>query len=330
MVFAMIIIGAITRLSESGLSITQWKPVTGALPPLSEGQWQAEFDLYKQSPEFIKKNSWMALSDFKSIFFWEWLHRLWGRLIGLVFGLPLLVFWLRGMIPRGYGYTFLGLLALGGAQGFVGWYMVASGLIDVPAVSHYRLAAHLLLALFIMQALLATGFAIGGVRRHPDRALFIHAAAALALLSVTILWGAFTAGLDAGLIYNDSFPLMGGQWMPPDFWAKGPLLANVTENHSAVQFTHRWLAISSVVMILSLWAHALARHKTLPALHAAAGLSVLQAGLGIATLFSGVNLHVAATHQAGAVILLSLLTLALYQSRPQQDQASAARPAAQT
>ena len=158
MVFTLAIIGAVTRLTESGLSMVEWKPLIGAIPPLSQEEWNRVFGLYQATPEFIHKNSWMELEDFKKIFFWEWLHRLWGRIIGLVFALPMIWFWIKGQIPEGYKVKFVGLLLLGGAQGAMGWFMVVSGLNDVPEVSHYRLAAHLGLALLVFVLLLWMAF----------------------------------------------------------------------------------------------------------------------------------------------------------------------------
>ena len=315
MVFAMMVIGAITRLTESGLSMVEWRPLIGALPPLSTEEWQRVFDLYRETPEYQKKNSWMGIEDFKTIFFWEWFHRFWGRLIGIVFALPLAFFWIRKMIPAGYHLKLLGLLILGGLQGLMGWYMVQSGLIDQPAVSHYRLAAHLSLAFVILALLLLTAFSLHVKTMHPNRALHTHSAIALLFLSITIIWGAFTAGLDAGLVYNESFPKMGGAWMPPDFWKYDTIWINILENHSAVQFAHRWLATASVLVVLSLWIHGLLRNAAFPALHILAIFSLLQMGLGIATLLSGINIHLAATHQAGAAILFATLILCWFQTR---------------
>ncbi|MCB9981214.1 MAG: COX15/CtaA family protein [Rhodospirillales bacterium] len=320
MVFAMIIIGAITRLSESGLSMVEWRPLMGALPPLNDAEWERVFTLYQESPEYEKKNTWMEIDDFKAIFFWEWFHRLWGRAIGLVFALPFVFFWLRRMIPLGYHLKLLGLLALGGAQGFMGWYMVKSGLVDQPAVSHYRLASHLGLAFIIFSCLLWVGLSLTlKTRRHASRALNIHSWITLAFIAITVLWGAFTAGLDAGLIYNETFPKMGGGWIPPDFWKYDTLLPNILENHSGVQFIHRWLAILTVGMILSLWIHAIAKKQGFRTLHAAAIMALLQLCLGIATLLSGVHLHVATAHQAGAVILWALVLICIYQTRPHKQ-----------
>ena len=317
MVFVMMIIGAITRLTGSGLSMVEWRPLIGALPPMNEEEWMRVFTLYQDSPEYQKVNGWMTIEDFKSIFFWEWFHRVWGRLIGLVFALPLLVFWIKDMIPKGYKKHFLILLTLGGAQGLMGWYMVKSGLVDNPAVSHYRLAAHLFLAFLVYGLLIwhAQHFIIR-TRAFSNTALFRHGLIALLFVSVTIIWGAYTAGLDAGLVYNESFPKMGGQWIPPDFWKYDGFFMNILENHSGVQWFHRWIAMTSVVVVLSFWIHALSKKIRFAALHGLAIMVVLQMMLGIGTVLSGVHLHVAVTHQAGAAITLFLILLCLYKVRP--------------
>ncbi len=321
MVFAMTVIGAITRLSGSGLSMVEWRPLIGALPPMSEAEWNRIFTLYQQSPEFQKKNTWMGPDDFKNIFFWEWFHRLWGRLIGLVFAVPLVWFWLRKAIPGGYHLKLLGLFILGGMQGAMGWYMVKSGLVDIPAVSHYRLAAHLSLALLIFALLIWTGLALLDLHRknrqqergQGGRALSIHTCAALAVLATTIFWGAFTAGLDAGLLYNETFPKMGGGWLPPDINQYPQIWRNIMENPSGVQWVHRWLAIITLGAVASLWLHgALIKRQGFPAFHALGVMVVIQFTLGLATLFSGVHLHIAAAHQAGAAVLLGLLVICLY------------------
>lgn len=315
MVFAMTVIGAITRLTESGLSITEWKPLIGTIPPLNEAEWNHVFGLYKQTPEFQQKNFWMNLTDFKKIFFWEWFHRLWGRLIGLSFALPLAFFWMRGMIPRTMGPKLLGLLALGGAQGFMGWYMVQSGLVDQPDVSHYRLAAHLALALLILCLMLWLALPLLHAPRHTDRKLHLHAWAGLFFVSLTILWGAMTAGLNGGYIYNYDIPLVDGKLIPPDFWSDcGPAL-NFIGNMVAVQFIHRYLATTTVLVISSLWLHAVVRKKSFLALHMLAVMIFIQFGLGIATLLSVMDLHIAATHQAGAMIVLILLIVCLYETK---------------
>jgi cytochrome c oxidase assembly protein subunit 15 len=309
MVFLMAVVGAITRLTESGLSIAEWKPITGAMPPLTEAEWQRVFNLYQSTPEFIQKHHWMALGDFKKIFFWEWFHRLLGRLIGVIYAAPLLWFWFKKKIPKGYGRRLLFILALGGAQGLMGWVMVASGLVDRPSVSHYRLAAHLSLALVIYAAMAWTVmdlkippplFCLPPARREGGRTkeggLFRHTLASFLLLSLTIIWGAFTAGLDAGMVYN-TFPLMNGSIAPPEAF-------NVFENHGWVQFTHRWLAIITGLMILAIAVRT--KDKALGA------MVLVQIGLGVATLLSHVFIPLAAAHQAGAIILMTLLLVALH------------------
>lgn len=310
MIFAMAVIGAITRLTESGLSMVEWRPVTGWLPPLSEAEWNRVYSLYQESPEFRHKHHWMAVDDFKRIFFWEWLHRLWGRLIGLAYAVPLLWFVARRQIPAGYGWKFAFLLALGGLQGVAGWWMVASGLIDRPSVSHYRLAVHLGLAFILFAAVWWLALDLRRARRNaadaangPCRAASFcqkrHAVIALALMSLTIIWGAFVAGLDAGLVYN-SFPLMGGQFTPPETFHAGSIL----NDHGWVQFTHRWLAVTAG--IVTLWLAIRVTDFTLGA------MVLVQIGLGIATLLTQVWLPLAALHQAGAIALLALLLYRLH------------------
>ncbi len=315
MVFVMMVIGAITRLTGSGLSMVEWRPLMGALPPLNEAEWSRVFTLYQQSPQYQQVNGWMQLHEFKNIFFWEWFHRLWGRLIGLVFALPLAYFWIRDMIPRGYHLKFIGLLLLGGAQGFMGWYMVKSGLVDIPEVSHFRLAAHLSLAFIILGALVWAALPLTSIKMHPSPTICRHACLTLICISITIIWGAFTAGMDAGLVYNDEFPKMGDQWIPPDFWTYPTFFKNITFNHSAIQFTHRWLAMFTVAMVLGLWAHAQIKSQNFKILHLAAIMALIQMSLGIATLLSGVDTTIATAHQAGGATLFILLILTIYQTR---------------
>lgn len=305
MVLTMCVVGAITRLTESGLSITEWKPVTGAIPPLNETTWQQEFDLYKASPEFASKHFWMDLEDFKKIYAWEWSHRLLGRMIGLVFALPLLWFALRRQIPKGYGKKFASLLALGGAQGFMGWYMVQSGLVDRPSVSHFRLAAHLGLAVFIFSLMwwYALDFMKKTTAFPAASGLAKHGWAMLALLALTMIWGAFTAGLDGGMIYN-TFPKMDAHWIPPELTFNAPAWYNGIHTPAAVQFIHRVLAIITGLGILALGLRAQDRALT--------AMVLMQVGLGIATLLSQVAIPLAALHQAGALILLALLLRRLH------------------
>lgn len=297
MVFAMAVIGAVTRLTESGLSITEWNPVTGALPPLNEAAWQHQFELYKNTPEYSAKHFWMEIGDFKKIFFWEWLHRLWGRTIGLVYALPLLWFWLRRQLPQKSGWKFAGLLALGGLQGFIGWFMVQSGLIDRPSVSHFRLALHLATALILFACLLWLALDLRAPLARQKSSRFSHAGwGVLALLSTTIVWGALVAGLDAGKIYN-SFPFMGDDLIPPDF-------INPLTSPAGVQFIHRWLAMTTMIAVLCYAGATRGLTKVAPFL----GLMVLvQVGLGLATLLTQAQTGLAAFHQAGAITLLGLM-----------------------
>lgn len=299
MVLAMAVIGAITRLTESGLSMVEWRPLIGTLPPLNEAEWERVFGLYQDSPEFQKKNSWMSLDEFKTIFFWEWFHRFWGRMIGIAYALPMVFFWLKGMIPRGYKSKLLIGLLLGSAQGLMGWYMVKSGLVDRPSVSHFRLAAHLSLAFIVYGYLLWLGFRLWGAPRNTGSfCLRRHGWTSLLFVSLTIIWGAFTAGLDGGLIYN-SWPKMGDVWIPAEFEnIKAALNAP-----AGVQFIHRWLALFSAA--LTLWFAARIKHLWL------GGMVILQVGLGIATLLMQVPTHLAATHQAGAFVLAGILIFIL-------------------
>lgn len=311
MIFVMVLIGAITRLTESGLSIVEWRPLSGALPPLNEQEWQRVYGLYQQSPEFAQKHHWMAIEDFKRIFFWEWLHRLWGRLIGLVYALPFVWFLIRKAVPKPYVKRLFVLFVLGGMQGVLGWWMVMSGLVDHPEVSHFRLAAHLSLALLIFAALLWTVFDLrsgymlgtGQDRAAEDKPKMGHAYGCVALLVMTIIWGAFVAGLDAGRIYN-TFPLMDGSFFPPD---SDFALVHIVQGHSWVQFTHRWLAVLTGAAILVL----AVREQAYPL----GAMVFVQIGLGIGTLLSGVFLHIAVTHQAGAVILLGLLLYTVHKKK---------------
>jgi cytochrome c oxidase assembly protein subunit 15 len=310
MVFLMATIGAVTRLTESGLSIAEWKPVTGALPPLNAAQWQAEFEVYKATPQYQQVNKGMELGDFKKIYFWEWLHRLWGRLIGLVFALPLAFFWVTRRVADDYKWKYVGLLALGGLQGVVGWWMVESGLIHNPAVSHYRLATHLALALTLGALMFWMALTLlrrdGALVTRPiasTPALRAHGRIAFGFLCITIIWGAFVAGLDAGLIYNE-WPMMGGHFMPSEMWFLKPAILNLFENHAAVQFTHRWLAFTTFVLVLSF-----AWRVRSPILATAV---LLQLGLGILTLLSHVVVPLAALHQAGAMVTLAALLYELH------------------
>ncbi len=323
MVFGAVVIGGITRLTESGLSITQWQPLMGALPPLSETEWGRVFALYQTSPQYAEINAGMVLADFKLIFWWEWVHRLWGRLIGVVFLLPFLWFVVTGQVSRRLGRRLTLLFILGGLQGALGWYMVQSGLVDDPTVSQYRLTAHLALALVILAAMLITALPllfpwtdpVADRRRGSLRTL---AGAAIGALAVTILSGGFMAGTDAGLSYN-SFPLMDGALLPADYFLVEPWYANPFENIAAIQFNHRWFAIGTFAVIIGLWWHSrwvvmLPRVRRLA--NVVALLALAQVVLGIATLLLAVPVALAAAHQANAVLLLSAMLWFAYELRP--------------
>lgn len=317
-VFLMALVGAITRLTESGLSIVRWDPVIGTLPPMDDAGWQKEFDDYKTSPQYQKVNRGMSLAEFKKIYFWEWLHRLWGRVIGLIYALPLLWFWLRGRLPSESKPAFAGVLALGFAQGAMGWFMVQSGLVDMPAVSHYRLAAHLMLAFLIFACLFRMGLAFS-LRPLPDAgrlaAMRGMIKGAIALAALTMTWGAFVAGLDAGLLYN-TFPKMDAHWIPPEMMAHKPVWRAFFEEPATVQFVHRVLAILTTFKVLFLWSRSRGFHadgRLNAVFTAAAVMVVLQAALGVATLLSHVHIVPATVHQGGAMVLLALLVWLLHE-----------------
>jgi len=309
MIFAMVVIGGITRLTWSGLSITEWQPVTGIVPPLSAADWQAEFAKYRQTSQYKLLNAGMSLADFKTIYAWEYLHRLWGRLIGFVYLLPFLYFLVRQQIPRRLRWPLAGIFALGGAQGALGWWMVESGLADRIEVSQYRLTAHLALALAIYAATLwtALGVPVQGVQGDAPRWLARGAELVLWLVSLTIVAGGFVAGLNAGLAYN-TFPLMDGRFVPAGYAQIAPFWRNGFENVAAVQFDHRVLALTTVATVAVLWLAgcraALSRRVRL-ALHALLAVALLQVSLGVATLLLVVPIPLAAAHQAGAVLLLT-------------------------
>lgn len=310
MVTAMVVIGGITRLTESGLSMVEWRPLIGAFPPLSEAEWQRVFDLYRQTSEYRLQNAGMSLAEFQTIFWWEFIHRVWGRLLGAVFVLPFLWFLVRGRVRRGLLPHLVALLALGGLQGWLGWWMVQSGFVDRTDVSQYRLVTHLGMALGILCYLTVLGLRL----RYPasDTAPSVgHRRAAcglVALVFVTALSGGFVAGLDGGLVYN-SFPTMNGDWVPEDYWGLGPAWLNPFENPSAAQLHHRVIAVATVLVVWFAAWRFLAAGAALPAamrrgIAVAAVIAALQAGLGIATLLAQVPLVLGIAHQAGAVLLL--------------------------
>jgi len=309
LIFVMIIVGGITRLTLSGLSITEWKPVIGIVPPLSAAEWAAEFAKYQNIPEYQAVHYAMGLDEFKSIYYWEYFHRLLGRLIGLAFAAPFLWFVVRRQLPRRLVWPLAGILFLGAAQGALGWYMVKSGLADRVEVSQYRLVAHLALALAIYTAILWA--ALGVVRGAPapgsSPGWRRAGETVLALTALTILAGGFVAGTRAGLTYN-TFPLMDGRLVPAGYAQLHPFWLNWFENITAVQFDHRVLAIVTFAAICLLWAGGLQSNLPKPArtaLHMLFAIAIIQVALGISTLLFVVPIPLAAAHQAGAVLLLT-------------------------
>jgi cytochrome c oxidase assembly protein subunit 15 len=312
-VFVMVVVGGITRLTESGLSMVRWEPISGVVPPLNEQQWTAEFQAYRATPEYQKINRGMSLDEFKGIFFWEYLHRQIGRLIGLAMILPLAWFAWRRAIPAGYGRRLTALTALVVLQGAIGWWMVASGLVDRPDVSHLRLATHLVTALIFLGGLIWTALDLLDYARNPEmRPARLHTlpATVLLILALQITLGAFTAGLDAGFAFA-SWPLMGDRLFPAHGWdIHWSVIENLRDNPVVVQFLHRWWAwaAASGAVLLAFKA----RHKWRVAPFVIALLVTLQILLGIETLLSGVAIPIAAAHQAVAVLLLSALIVAAH------------------
>ena len=310
----MVIVGGATRLTESGLSITEWKPVTGVLPPLSADAWAMEFEKYKQIPQYSRLFPTMTIGEFKSIFYWEWAHRLLGRLIGLVFALPLAWFWLRGALPAQLKPKLLGVLALGALQGVVGWWMVVSGLSDRVEVAPERLAVHLLLAAVTFAALIWLAVGLGKRDASPaEPRLRTGANWLIGLVLAQIGLGALTAGSRAGLVYN-TWPLMDGRLVPPSehLFRLTPWWKNFFENITLIQFNHRMFAY--VVILASIW-HLYRVKQMAPGTPAASraallcGLVVAQAGIGIVTLLLAAPIWAALLHQSLALLVLGLASV---------------------
>ena len=313
MVFLMVVVGGATRLTDSGLSITEWKPIVGIIPPLTDAAWHDVFEKYKQIPEYHIVNRGMSLEAFKAIFWWEWGHRFLGRIIGIVFFVPFVWFWWTRRIPRYLAPRLIALFLLGGLQGAIGWYMVRSGLVDRVDVSHYRLAVHLGVAIVILGLLLWTALDFGREARWAADATAgaSHAwtaAALLGLIFLQVLLGALVAGLKAGLSHN-TWPLMDGALIPSGLGAMSPWYLNVFENVLTVQFNHRVAAyvIAAVVLchVASVWRSTGGPHIRFSA--GVLGLSILvQMGLGVWTLLAQVPLSLGLAHQAGAAMVFSL------------------------
>jgi heme a synthase len=323
MTFVVLVVGGITRLTQSGLSIVDWQPILGVIPPLNEAQWQAAFDRYREFPEYQQLRRGMTLAEFQFIFFWEYLHRMVARGIGLVFLVPFVFFWLRGWLNRGIAVRGLVLFGLGAAQGFMGWLMVASGLVDQPSVSHYRLAAHLSLAFVIF------GYAVWLARElrvDRDRVTLPEAGAQLmrrglavvgGLLAVQVVWGAFVAGLKAGL-YHNTFPLMEGRLIPPTLLFLDPAAVNFVQNPIAVQWTHR--VLGTVLALATLVFFARVARAGVDRSFARLNLTFLvlmavQYLLGVLTLLYFVPVALGVAHQAMAMVLFGVWVVWLHRAR---------------
>ncbi len=313
LILLMVAVGGITRLTESGLSITEWKPVTGAVPPLSEADWQAEFERYRNSSQYALMNQGMTLAAFKQIYFWEYAHRLLGRLIGLAYALPMLWFFARGAVPRGYGPRLVLLLLLGGMQGAVGWLMVKSGLADRVNVEPAMLAAHLGMALALLGLVVWTARDMAMLAKAPSaRAARLEALGVIAMLMlfVQMLLGALTAGLRAGYVAN-TWPLMNDRVVPEGIEWWGTLGRTLTSDPYLVHFLHRWWAWVAAAAVLLL----ARRLKDLGAAGyavALGGLVAVQIMLGIATVITGVAIPIAVAHQLAGALLLAVTVAAAH------------------
>lgn len=307
LVWLMIMLGGATRLTHAGLSIVEWKPITGIIPPIGEIAWQVEFDKYKLFPEYQLVNNGMTLAQFQFIYWMEYAHRLLGRLIGLVFALPLLYFAIRGKLSSLLKKRAIIVGILGMAQGFMGWYMVKSGLVKDPAVSHYRLTVHLMLAVVLFSILLWTAFDLMKGQSTKRTSLSKLATIGCWLLGVTITYGGFVAGLKAGLIYN-TFPFMEGHFLPGEWLDYSPLWRNFVENAATVQWIHRWLAIITYLFVLHTCAKII-RRTNYSELKSAAILwisaTTLQVILGITTLLYLVPVSLGTLHQGTAIVALA-------------------------
>jgi len=321
MVFVMIVLGGVTRLTQSGLSMVEWKPISGWLPPMNLSDWQVLFDKYRQFPEFAQNNSDMTVFDFKNIFWLEFIHRVWGRLIGIVFLLPMVFFLLTKQLAGKIAVHAFIIFLLGGLQGGLGWFMVKSGLIDEPNVSQYRLTAHLGLAVVILGYSLTLSFdlikkqrPIVSIADASPLNMIRFSNLILGMVFITLLSGGFVAGLDAGLVYN-TFPLMDGQLIPDEAFDLSPLYLNAFENVALVQFDHRILAITTTIIVIIFRIKSIGLNlpgRSLLISNFLTLMVLIQAGLGISTVLLAAPITLAATHQGGAIILFAL---ALWMSR---------------
>ena len=313
LVFAMVVVGCATRLTRSGLSIVEWEPLVGAIPPLSQADWEQLFQEYQRTPEYLKVNRGMSLQEFKGIFWWEYVHRLLGRLIGLAFLLPMIWFIVRRKVDAALTPRLIGIFLLGGVQGFVGWWMVSSGLVDDPRVSHVRLSIHLGLAFLIFGAMFWTALDLlsNEVRERLDRSLApvaSYATIVSVVIFVMVLSGGLVAGTRAGYAYN-TFPLMNGHVFPPDYFLLAPWWDNFLHNMATVQFNHRLIAWALFFLIPVLWWRAWragVRGQLRLPLDLLMLMLLVQVGLGIATLLQRVPVVLGTAHQAGALVLFAL------------------------
>jgi cytochrome c oxidase assembly protein subunit 15 len=337
LIVAIVFVGGATRLTNSGLSITQWQPIMGVIPPLNEADWQKAFAAYQKIPQYAELNQGMSLEDFKTIFWWEWAHRFLGRFIGVAFLVPFVIFWAIGYIPRALLPRFIGLFVLGGLQGALGWYMVKSGLVDRTDVSQYRLAAHFGVALSIFAYTLWLLFGLGhegaAERTAKDwRAPAVVAGGMLALVFLQLLAGALVAGLDAGMGYN-TWPLINGAFVPSGLYEASPWYLNFFENPLTVQFDHRMIGYTVVAASLAQLGWLSLRKAPTPLIGSAmtlALLAVLQATLGVWTLLLAVPIQLGLAHQAGAVAVFAAAVYHFWMAthRPQTWVESQARASA--
>jgi cytochrome c oxidase assembly protein subunit 15 len=320
----MVVLGGVTRLTGSGLSMAHWEPLAGVIPPVSEVDWQSEFDNYRATPQYVKVNRGMSVAEFKTIFYFEYAHRMLGRVIGVVFLLPFLYFYFRRRIENRAVPRYLLMFVLGGLQGLIGWYMVKSGLVDVPRVSQYRLCAHLMAAIAIYSYILWVAFPMlsrNYYQAGPSQVGGLAITAAV-LIFITLFSGSFVAGLKAGQVFN-TFPLMAGQFIPPGYFALDPVWRNFFDNVSTVQFNHRYIGVITYLIlwffVVRAWRDVVfERHRlTLILLLLTA---TAQGFLGIATLLLRVPVALAAAHQGVALLLLTFAIYLVYLGRRQVDQ----------